>query len=87
MNHQPETPEFEAMVRDSFSRMGMIAHLGARISNVRPGAVEVRLSHRDELLQQHGLFHGGVTTIILNLAAEYTAFSLFKSSDEILTGI
>ena len=49
MKRQPETPEFEAMVRDCFSRMGMMAHLGARISNVRPGAVEVRLSYRDVL--------------------------------------
>ena len=85
MNHQPETPEFEAMVRDSFSRMGMIAHLGARISNVRSGAAEVRLSNRDKLLQQHGLFHGGVTTTILDSAGGYAAFSLFKPGDEILT--
>ena len=85
MNHQPETPEFEAMVRESFSRMGMMAHLGAKISIVRPGAVEVRLSHRDELLQQSGLFHGGVTTTILDSAGGYAAFSLFKSDDEILT--
>ena len=52
MKYQPETPEFETMVRDSFSKMAMMAHLGASLSSVRPGAVEVRLVHREELLQQ-----------------------------------
>ena len=85
MNYQPETPEFETMVRDSFSKMTMMAHLGASLSSVRPGAVEVRLVHREELLQQHGLFHGGVTTTILDSAGGYAAFSLFKPGDEILT--
>ena len=85
MKYQPETPEFETMVRNSFSKMTMMAHLGARLSSVRPGAVEVRLIHREELLQQHGLFHGGVTTTILDSAGGYAAFSLFKPGDEILT--
>ena len=85
MNYVPETPEFETMVRDSFSKMAMMEFLGARLSSVEPGAVEVQLSHRKELLQQHGLFHGGVTTAILDSAGGYAAFSLFKPGDEILT--
>ena len=85
MNYQPETTEFETMVRDSFSKMAMMNLLGARISTVKPGLVEVRLAHRSELLQQHGLFHGGVTTTILDSAGGYAAFSLFRPGDEILT--
>ena len=85
MNYVPETPEFETMVRDSFSKMAMMEFLGARLSSVEPGAVEVQLLHRKELLQQHGLFHGGITTTILDSAGGYAAFSLFKPGDEILT--
>ena len=85
MNYVPETPEFETMVRDSFSKMAMMDFLGAKLSSVEPGAVEVQISHRKELLQQHGLFHGGVTTTILDSAGGYAAFSLFKPGDEILT--
>ena len=85
MNYVPETPEFETMVRDSFSKMAMMEFLGAKLSSVEPGAVEVQVSHRKELLQQHGLFHGGVTTTILDSAGGYAAFSLFKPGDEILT--
>ena len=85
MNYLPETPDFETMVRDSFLKMAMMSYLGARISVIKPGAVEVRLAHRKELLQQHGLFHGGVTTTILDSAGGYAAFSLFKPGDEILT--
>ena len=85
MNYVPETPEFETMVRDSFSKMAMMEFLGAKLSSIEPGAVEVQVSHRKELLQQHGLFHGGVTTTILDSAGGYAAFSLFKPGDEILT--
>ena len=85
MSNQPETPNFVQMVRDSFSKQGLMVHLGAKISYVRPGSVEIRLAHRNEVLQQHGLFHGGATTAILDSAGGYAAFSLFKPDDEILT--
>ena len=85
MKHQPETPKFESMVRNSFAKQGMMVHLGAEICNVCPGSVEIRLPYRHEALQQHGLFHGGATTAILDTAGGYAAYSLFKPGEEILT--
>ena len=85
MNHQPETSRFETMVRESFAKQGMMMHLGAEIFNVCPGSVEIRLPHKHKTLQQHGLFHGGATTAILDSAGGYAAYSLFKPGEEILT--
>lgn len=85
MSFQPATPDYDAMVRGSFAKQGMMRHLGADIADVRPGFVEIRLPHRDEVLQQHGLFHGGATSSILDSAGGYAALSLFTPGDGILT--
>lgn len=39
----PRDPEFEAKVRDSFDRQGIMRHLGARLDKVEPGLVEISL--------------------------------------------
>jgi len=85
MNHQPETSNFESIVRKSFAKQSMMMHLGAEIYNVSPSSVEIRLPHRYERLQQHGLFHGGATTAILDTTGGYAAYSLFKPDEETLT--
>ena len=85
MSHNPETKDFKNMVFNSFAKQGMMTHLGAQISDVRPGSVEIRLAYKTELLQQHGLFHGGATTAILDSAGGYAALSLFRPGDEVLT--
>ena len=85
MIHRPATTEFATMVRESFLQQGLMAHLGARLSAIQPGFVEIRLAHQTNLLQQHGLFHGGATSAILDSAGGYAAFSLFEPGDEILT--
>tara|TARA_S200000501_G_scaffold176183_1_gene165827 strand:- start:1096 stop:1581 length:486 start_codon:yes stop_codon:yes gene_type:complete len=83
--HHPATAEFATMVRKSFLQQGLMAHLGAQLSTIQPGFVEIRLAHQTTLLQQHGLFHGGATSAILDSAGGYAAFSLFEPGDEILT--
>ena len=85
MIHRPATAEFEKMVHASFLQQGLMTHLGARLSAIKPGFVEIRLAHHTNLLQQHGLFHGGATSAILDSAGGYAAFSLFEPGDEILT--
>ncbi len=85
MSHNPETTDFKNMVFNSFAKQGMMTHLGAQISDVQPGSVEIRLAYKTELLQQHGLFHGGATTAILDSAGGYAALSLFRPGDEVLT--
>ena len=63
----------------------MMIHMGARITEVRPGYVEISLPHGEGVLQQHGLFHGGATAAILDSAGGYAALSLFEPDDGILT--
>jgi len=77
--------ENEAMVRKSFSEQGLMTHLGAEIAEVRPGYCEIHLPYRPELLQQHGFFHAGAVSSIIDTAGGYAAFSLFDPGDGVLT--
>lgn len=85
MKLQVRNPAFEARVRDSFMRQPFMATLGAELSAVRPGAVEIRLPFRDALAQQHGYFHGGVIGALADNAAGYAAFTLIRHEDTLLT--
>ena len=43
------------------------------------------MAARDDLQQQHGYFHAGVTSTIADTAAGYAAYSLFAAGDGVLT--
>jgi uncharacterized protein (TIGR00369 family) len=81
----PKDPDFEARVRDSFSRQGIMELIGARLSRVEPGLVEIELPYRAELTQQHGFFHAGITSTIADSAGGYAAFSLMPAEASVLT--
>ncbi len=82
---QPKNPDFEARVRDSFSRQGIMELIGARLTRVEPGLVEIELPYRAELTQQHGFFHAGITSTIADSAGGYAAFSLMPAEASVLT--
>ena len=82
---EPADPNFEQRVRDSFQRQGIMGLIGARLSLVAPGHVEIELPFRHDLTQQHGFFHGGVTSTIADSAGGYAAFSLFPADASVLT--
>lgn len=82
---EPRDPGFEAKVRDSFSRQGIMDHLGARLETVEPGLVEISLPYRKELSQQHGYFHAGVVATVADSCAGYAAFSLMPAGSSVLS--
>ena len=72
-------------IRDSFSRQGLMAHLGARIDAIGPGTVTISLPFRAELTQQHGYFHGGTTAAIADAAGGYAGSTLMPDNSSVLT--
>ena len=72
-------------VRSSFARQGFMATLGARLIDVGPGRTEIHAAFRNELCQQHGLFHGGVIGAIVDNAGGYASFTLMAATDSVLT--
>jgi len=81
----PKNPDFAARVRDSFGRQGAMALIGAELARVEPGAVDITVSFRPDLAQQHGYFHGGIVGMIADSAGGYAAFSLMPADASVLT--
>jgi len=81
----PVSPEIAARARESFARQGLMAHLGAEMTEIRAGLVTLRLPFRPELTQQHGYFHAGGTSAIADSAGGYAGFTLFPENSSVLT--
>ena len=47
-------------IRESVGQQGFMTHIGAELSELVRGSCTLVVDRRPELLQQHGLFHGGV---------------------------
>ncbi len=80
----PADDGYPERVRSSFERQGVMGLLGARLTRVEPGLVEITVPFREDLTQQHGLFHAGVSTTVADSAAGYAAYTLFPADAAIL---
>jgi uncharacterized protein (TIGR00369 family) len=60
-------------IRESVGRQGFMAHIGAELSELSRGSCTLAVDRRPELLQQHGLFHGGVTAFLVDNATTIAA--------------
>jgi uncharacterized protein (TIGR00369 family) len=85
MNLSPSDSEFSARVRESFARQKIMRTIGATLTSVEPGAVEIVLPFRSDLTQQHGFLHAGIVATILDSACGYAAFSLMPANYAVLT--
>jgi uncharacterized protein (TIGR00369 family) len=59
-------PPIAQRIRDSVGEQGFMTLVGAEISELTRGTCTLEVGRRAELLQQHGLFHGGVTFLVDN---------------------
>ena len=78
-------PNFAARIRDSFERQPFMETVGAALSRVEPGRVEIEAPFADHITQQHGFVHGGVVGAIADSAAGYAAYTLMAAEDSVLT--
>ena len=81
----PISDDIITRARESFARQGLMAHLGAEMTEVRAGLVILRLPFRPELTQQHGYFHAGGTSAIADSAGGYAGLTLFPEGSSVLT--
>jgi len=80
-----QNPDFERLVRESFEKQQIMRTLGARLTRIEPGEVDIELPYRDALTQQHGFLHAGVVTTVLDSTCGYAAFSLMPPGAGVLS--
>jgi uncharacterized protein (TIGR00369 family) len=81
----PQDPQFVSRVRASFARQKAMALIGASLTVVEPGRVEVALPWRADLTQQKGFIHGGIIGMIADTACGYCSFSLMPADCSLVT--
>ena len=78
-------PNFEERVRASFARQHAMATIGAELTLVEQGTVEIELAFDPRLTQQHGFLHAGIISAALDAAGTYAAYSVIDPDASILT--
>ena len=81
----PLNPSLARDVADSFGRQPIMKLIGARLSLVEPGVVEITLPYRADLLQQNGYLHAGIITTIADSACGYAAYTLMAAGSNVLS--
>jgi uncharacterized protein (TIGR00369 family) len=82
---EPRDPNFEAKVRESFGRQGLMTNIGAQLIAITPGQVDIEVAWRPEITQQQGFVHGAVIAAIVDTACGYASFTLMPAGVDVLT--
>jgi uncharacterized protein (TIGR00369 family) len=59
--------------------------IGAELGKLSRGTCEMSVDKRPELLQQHGMFHGGVTAFLVDNATTIAASTMIQQDQSVLT--
>jgi uncharacterized protein (TIGR00369 family) len=82
---RPTDSNFHERIRASFDRQRFMQHIGAELTEVKPGSCEIQVPYQRTLTQQHGYFHAGVIGTVADSAGGYAAYSLMPADSSILT--
>ncbi len=81
---EPQNPNFGKEVAASFTQQAIMNLIGARLSLIEPGIVEITLPYREDLTQQDRYLHAGIVTTIADSACGYAAFTLMPAGSRVL---
>lgn len=78
-------PNFKSRVERSFAEQAVMSLIDASITRVEPGQVQIELPYREDLCQQDGFIHAGISSTIMDSACGYAAFTLMPADARVLT--
>lgn len=81
----PSDPAYEARIRASFNKQGLLRTLSASLAHVAPGQVDITLIPSEAVTQQHGFVHAGAVATIADSAAGFAALTLMPQQAGVLT--
>jgi uncharacterized protein (TIGR00369 family) len=84
MTHKAANTTFVEEINDSFAKQTIMTLIGATLTRVEPGVIEITLPYRNDLTQQHGYIHAGVITTIADSACGYAAYTLMPPGSDVL---
>jgi uncharacterized protein (TIGR00369 family) len=81
----PQDEAYADRVRASFARQAMMGTIGASLTRVAPGEVDVEVAVSPAVGQQHGFVHAGAVATAADSAAGYAALTLMPPGAGVLT--
>jgi len=84
MTERPNS-RFRERVTESFARQNVMRTIGAELTNVEYGTVEIEMPYSPALTQQHGLLHAGILSTALDSACGYAALTVMPEDAAVLT--
>ena len=81
----PANPNFANEVSANFAQQSIMKLIGASLTLIEPGVVEITLPFRQDLTQQNGYLHAGIVTTIADSACGYAAFTLMPEGSGVLS--
>ena len=81
----PQTSDLIARVQESFAKQGAMQTLGAQLTRVELGAVDICLDWAQGLTQQHGFLHAGMVSTALDSACGYAGLTQMPADAAVLT--
>jgi uncharacterized protein (TIGR00369 family) len=80
-----EGSDFRQRIRQSFERQAAMETIGAELTRVEHGMIEIEMPFDTKLTQQHGILHAGIISAALDSACTFAAYSVIDPDASILT--
>ena len=81
---EARNPDYQDAVRKSFARQGMMTTLGARITHIGPGEIDLLAPFTPQFGQQNGFWHAGAVSSLADSANGYASFTLAPPGFDVL---
>jgi uncharacterized protein (TIGR00369 family) len=85
MQFKPSNQSFITEVETSFAKQAVMTLIGAQLTRVEPGLIEISLPFRPDLTQQNDYLHAGIVTTIADSACGYAAYTLMPAASGVLS--
>ena len=82
---EPQSLNFVERVKSIFAEQPVMQFIGAQLTRIEPGAIDLEIEYRKSLTQQNGFIHAGIITTIADTACGYAAFSLMPDDADVLS--
>lgn len=80
-----DSDDFRGRISASFHKQKAMATLGAELTRVEHGSIEIEMPFDEKLTQQHGILHAGMISACLDTACGYAAYTVIDEEASILT--
>ncbi|MFK7803292.1 MAG: PaaI family thioesterase [Anaerolineae bacterium] len=70
---------------DNFNRQTAMVTIGAELTHVAAGEVDIELPFRQDLCQQAGFIHAGMITTVIDTACGFAAQTLMPANSDVVT--